>query len=434
MLSPSLRNFRYPAEFALLLALILFIPLFEVPKNILLGLYAIVWVKNRYLSGARADHGGRWDGWDWLFAAWIASAYIVAAFSGLQKNEWQAVWDIWKYVCLAWMLKRSGYGENEWRMIYAAAATSTLIATAWALAALFVPHNYEGIELHSVGHVNHSAAYIAISIGATLAAVVSFWPQLPLRLRAAGLIALIVFGIGILQAGSRAATVVSLSIVVLIGALWSRRSLSVVLAMAITLLVCVASIQTFDKDMHRKNELAKASPHSMLNERYPLWHQAVTAWRANPWFGVGMDNFEQIDQPTVRGWVEQRGDVYEAAVYSNSSHAHSLFLTILAERGVVGLSVVLAALAAWTVTLLRNLPRTTDLPLRWMLWGGAASALVTTVAIGLVNTTLHHEHGLLAMLFLGCWLGSERRRGVAAAEPLVAITVTRRYDRSSIGD
>jgi O-antigen ligase len=332
------------------------------------------------------------------------------------------------------MLKRSGYGETEWRLVYAAAAVSTLIATAWALGAFLVPHNYAGIELHSVGHANHSAAYIAISIGATLAAIVSFWPQLPARARALGLVALFVFGTGILLSGSRAAAVVSLAIVVLIGALWARRSHSVLLAMAITLVVFIVSIQTFDKDMHRKNELAKASPYSMLNERYPLWHQALTAWRANPWFGVGMDNFDEIDQPTVRRWVEQRGDVYEAAAYSNSSHAHSLFLTTLAERGVVGLSVVLAALIAWGVTLLRNLPRSTDLPLRWMLWGGAASALVTTVAIGLVNTTLHHEHGLLAMLFLGCWLGSERKRPALAVEPLVAVTVTRRYDRSSIGD
>jgi len=77
MLSTFFRSFRYPAEFALLLALILFIPLFEVPKNILLGLYAIVWVRNRYLSGQRAYHGGRWDGWDSLFAAWIASKYFV---------------------------------------------------------------------------------------------------------------------------------------------------------------------------------------------------------------------------------------------------------------------------------------------------------------------------------------------------------------------
>jgi hypothetical protein len=68
-----------------------------------------------------------------------------------------------------------------------------------------------------------------------------------------------------------------------------------------------------------------------------------------------------------------------------------------------------------------------------MLWGGAASALVATRRNRRVNTTLHHEHGLLAMLLLGCWLGAERKRGVPAAEPVVAIPAPT-FDRRSIGD
>jgi len=433
MLPAFFRSFRYPAEFALLFALILFIPLFEVPKNILIGLYAIAFVYNRYLNADESNHGGPWDAWDTLFAVWIASAYVVAAFSGLQKNEWHAISDVWKYVCLGWMLKRSGYGEREWLTIYAAATVSTLIATLWGLAAWTVPHKYAGIQLHSVGHVNHSAAYIAISIGATLAGLVSFWPQLTWQKRAVALVALLAFGIAIGLAGSRAATVVSFILVIMIGAVWSRRSKSVLLAMAITLVVFATCIQTFDKDMHRKNELAKASQFPMLNERYPLWNEALAAWRANPWFGVGMDNFDEIDRETVKGWVEKRGDLYDPAVYAGSSHAHSLFLTTLAERGLAGFAVIMAVLTGWGVTLLRNVPRSHDPPVRWMLWGGAASALVTMVLIGFVNTTLHHEHGLLAMLLLGCWLGAGRKDTVIAAEPVVAVARPN-YDRPSIGD
>jgi O-antigen ligase len=146
-----------------------------------------------------------------------------------------------------------------------------------------------------------------------------------------------------------------------------------------------------------------------------------------------MDNFDEIDQETVKGWVEKRGDAFDPTMYAGSSHAHSLFLTTLAERGLTGFTVILTLLIAWGVALLRNLPRSNDPPLRWMLWGGAASALATTVAIGFVNTTLHHEHGLLAMLLLGCWLGAERKRGVPAAEAVVAVPASS-YDRPSIGD
>jgi len=43
-------------------------------------------------------------------------------------------------------------------------------------------------------------------------------------------------------------------------------------------------------------------------------------------------------------------------------------------------------------------------------WSGAAGALVVTLALGAFNTTLHDEHGLLAMTMLGMWLGYTRRR------------------------
>ena len=415
MPSPLFRSFRYPAEFSLLLALIFFVPLFEVPKNILLCVYAIVWMINRYRAGWRDQCGGHWDGWDTLFLVWLASAYVLAAFAGLQRNEWRGIGDLWRYVSLVWLLKRSGYGEPEWRAIYVAVAVSTLVATLWGLAALSVPHKYAGIELHSVGHVNHSATYIAISIGAVLAGLVTFWPRLTLPMRAGGIFALIAFGAAIVLAGSRAATFVSLLLIVLIGAVWSRRSKAVLLTMGLALAVFGLSIQTFDKDMHRKNELAAASPNPMLNERYPLWHQAIAAWRAHPLFGVGLDNFDEIDAETVKRWVEERGDTYDAAAYAGSSHAHSLYLTTLAERGMIGLGVVLAVLLAWAWSLLRNWPRQTDPPLHWMLWGGAASALLVTVTIGAVNTTLHHEHGLLAMLLLGAWLGSRELRATQRA-------------------
>jgi len=52
----------------------------------------------------------------------------------------------------------------------------------------------------------------------------------------------------------------------------------------------------------------------------------------------------------------------------------------------------------------RPRPRARDGDLDWLLWGGALSGLVITVSAGLLNTTLHHEHGILATQLLGLWL------------------------------
>ena len=53
MIPALFRSFRFPNEFALLLALVFFIPLFEVPKNLLLVAYAATWIGNRYRAGWR---------------------------------------------------------------------------------------------------------------------------------------------------------------------------------------------------------------------------------------------------------------------------------------------------------------------------------------------------------------------------------------------
>jgi O-antigen ligase len=112
-----------------------------------------------------------------------------------------------------------------------------------------------------------------------------------------------------------------------------------------------------------------------------------------------MDNFALVSR-------EQKGDRY-ASLFP---HGHSLYLNSLAERGLVGVLPLAAVLIAWPVWLVRRRPRPSDGDYDWLLWGAAAGAWLVTVLAGLVNTTLHHEHGLLAAIFLGLWLARAHRR------------------------
>jgi O-antigen ligase len=108
-----------------------------------------------------------------------------------------------------------------------------------------------------------------------------------------------------------------------------------------------------------------------------------------------MDNFGQAVDPARRAFYP---------------HGHSLYLNTLAERGVIGALPLFAVLVAWALSLWRYRPARVAPALDWVLWGGAAGALLVTVTVGLVNTTLHHEHGLLAVLLLGLWLARVYRR------------------------
>jgi hypothetical protein len=76
----------------------------------------------------------------------------------------------------------------------------------------------------------------------------------------------------------------------------------------------------------------------------------------------------------------------------------------------VGFAALAAMLLAALVALVRRRPRPGDPDLAWLLWGGAASAWFVTAGVGAVNTTLHHEHGLLSALLFGLWLSTLHAR------------------------
>jgi hypothetical protein len=100
-------------EIGLLLALCFFLPLLEAPKNLAWCGYVLCWLANRVRA---RQFGGRWDFWDTLIAAWIASGFVVAAFAGLHGGEWRGMLDLVKYAGLLWLVKRAGYTPREIRL------------------------------------------------------------------------------------------------------------------------------------------------------------------------------------------------------------------------------------------------------------------------------------------------------------------------------
>jgi O-antigen ligase len=310
---------------------------------------------------------------------------------------------------VAWFLKRSGYGNSEWLRLHITLQASTVVAVLWALAALAYPHTYEGIQLNSVGHVNQSVIYIVICFGALVGGVAAYWRDMSTAWRAAAIGAIVVQLAALFAAGSRAGAGTAMLGAVAFGLLWLRRSRGPIIWTAMAIAAFVVLVSTVDTDMRRKQAFALDSPHPLLNERYPIWQQALTAWRAHPAFGVGGDNFGEITATHVGAWSHGAGAHYDTASFVRSSHAHNLYLNMLAEHGVLGMTMLVVLCAAWAFSLLRGKPAMTDPPIAWLAWSGAAAGLVVTVGLGAFNTTLHDEHGLLALMMLGIWLGYRRR-------------------------
>jgi O-antigen ligase len=158
--------------------------------------------------------------------------------------------------------------------------------------------------------------------------------------------------------------------------------------------VCALLALAGGTEVFEKNE-ALVKGNNPLSFRQQVWQLALAAWQQHPWFGIGMDNFGQVVDPAWRG------------VYN---HGHNLYLNTLAERGMVGALPLFAVLVAWGASLWRRWPAADGPALDWVLWGGAATALFVSAMVGAVNTTLHHEHALLATLLLGLWLARTHRR------------------------
>jgi O-antigen ligase len=383
-------------EIGALIALCFFLPLYEAPKSIALLVYVVAWLVNRVRT---RDFGGRWDLWDTLIAAWLASGLTAAAFAGLHGSEWRGLVDLLRYATLLWLLKRSGYTGAEIRAVLMALAASTLVGLALGHWALWTGQR-RTLELNSVGHVNHTAIYLAIVLGACAGWMFAGW-----RIVATGVTVLVLASL--LVTASRGAIAVGLGMLLVLGAAWWPRSRAPLAAAAAVVAFTTALAFLGGAEVVRKHQ-ANVQADNMMSYRGGIWRTALAGWERFPVFGVGMDNFKLITPDKLKAWRLEAGKDYDAKQYIEYPHAHSLFLNTLAERGVVGAAVLIVVLIAWAVFLVRYRPVPGNADDDWVLWAGAASAWMVTVGVGIVNTTLHDEHGVLAALLLGMWLSRLR--------------------------
>jgi O-antigen ligase len=386
-------------ELGALLALAFVLPLYEAPKSIAWAVFVVAWLVNR----ARArNFGGRWDAWDWLLGAWIASGFVVASCAGLHYSEWRGTADLVRNGVLLWLLRRSDYSPREQRRILYGLLAGVVVGL--ALSAWRLWHGADALELNSVGHVNHTAIYIAILLGAAAAWAFSGGGTVA----AAALVLLL---LSLIVSASRAAIGVGLGMLVVLAAAWWPRSRRPLGAVSVLVAATLATAWLGGAEFIQK-QLANAQAQNVLSYRDGIWRAALVAWERYPVCGIGIDNYKLVNLERLKAWRAEAGKDFEPQRYVEFPHAHSLYIGTLAERGVIGALALGAVLAAWLVWLVRYRPRSgppseaTDDD--WLWWGAAAAAWSVTIGVGFVNTTLHHEHGMLAAMLLGVWLSRVR--------------------------
>ena len=389
--------------------MVAFLPALEAPKKIAVVLYLVFWAINRWRS---KEWGGPWSSWDFAALALIGGAYASAAFGAFWPDKGLgAANDVLIYGLVFLALRRSRFEAKFLWQLLAVAMVATLLTLLYGYWGLLVTRKRVWLGLNSVGHVNHSAIYMAIIFSMALSwagAAIGSWRQ-----RALLWVGVAMLWLSLFVSGARGAlipVVVFVLLWIFARAVMMRRALwkpvLLVLLMLGGAVLLVPGVVEKTKGNVEAKQLAAYRP--------ALAKVALLAVREYPAFGVGITNFAKIDPEVAARWQDKSGQVFVPEDLYFSTHAHSLYFNTLAERGLVGFLPLLVFLLGIGLALLRHRPSGVSTSLQQTLWGAALGAWVITTVGGVFNTTLHHEHALIAMIVFGICLAQTRTRLAAS--------------------
>lgn len=309
-------------------------------------------------------------------------------------TEVRSLTDVARYMLFGWVIYRASFSEKQKIGLVFWASLGTfigLIYGAWE-------HFYLGSEaywtLNSVGHVNHAAIYNAIICGMALTILLSYWSALSLSQRLMWLAMLTLSLVYVAFGESRATFGAMMAVVAILCLGFSRRSKRLIYLPVLFVVGLIGIALLSNARVVVKQEQNEAA-NNVLSYRDIIWRSALTEIKQHPPFGVGKENFQKVD-------IVNPGDVI----------SHFSFTQCLSQRAGgkrhLGRFWVFSLFGAMGVTLVRYIPKRNALPVSWLSWGAACSALVVTLVVGLVNTTFHHEHANLSMLCFALWLSQYR--------------------------
>lgn len=149
------------------------------------------------------------------------------------------------------------------------------------------------------------------------------------------------------------------------------------------------------------------SGHLIDLERLMLWSSAIKVGQERLLFGYGVGNFREANSPAnLRRIAEESGHSYRDDQHHFTDHAHNLTLNWLVERG----GVAIAIFYFWFTYLIKVSWKALQNARSFLFWPISTMLIVVASYLcGLGNTSWHHEHGLLAALFIGLGVSNSLR-------------------------
>jgi O-antigen ligase len=397
--------------------LIISLPSIEAPKNIFLVFYLLTRTIFEYFEWKQRKI--KWTHWDNLFLTIVLTALLSTIFAGMPHlagvshlEEWKGYSVLMTAILTGWLLSRAQYNRENYQGLFKLIILGAIAPLLWGLYQYIFIHTKPNLQLHSVGHVNHSAIYLVMIFGASLGWFLSHLNLNKFKFSnfyvlALGILSLIFF-VSLIIGQSRGAygigVLLGLLIIYFLSTNKKIKLIGIISLMLIVLLSVILKTGVIEK------QIANQEANNVLSSRDKVWNVSLEASRFYPLLGIGLSNWHFISIDNLKKSVEARGEKFNPANYWFPGHSHNIYLSALVERGIVGLLVTIFFMLFW----LRHLINTYNLTKKKIeasyLWTGSLSAWVATFGIGFVNTTFHHEHAILACLFLGLYLSYTRSR------------------------
>jgi O-antigen ligase len=394
-------------EFAFLIFTVIFIPSFEAPKNFFLVLFVTTsiyrQIKNKTLS--------KWQPFDLIILIYLFSALLSAIFPGIPNgNEWKGFTGMLTWALFGWAVSRMNCTKENLLFLIKLSIYSVVPVILWGIFQFVFLKKTGEFQLNSVGNVNHSATYLVMIGGALLGFLNEKNVTINLQRKSLYkifnylLLMLIIYTLLICQ--SRAAFGIFIGILIAYDFIHKKYNISI---LKVIILIIISMVFLFNAPILKKT-INYATHHENFSGRIGIWKTAMESSKTFPLLGAGNANWKKITLDQLQHSVEMRGKQFNVRDYNYPvAHAHSLYLSALAERGWVGFYAILSLMLFWGFILISKIKIHSKSPTDSIIWVSCFSAWSATFLIGLVNSTFHHEEALLGYLYLGIYINNFKK-------------------------
>lgn len=382
-------------EFYCLCLLAFSLPILETLKHLFSLAYLIVFC-TRYCCYRDTFQHSPVGKYIIIFVLLSIIAAIGSTLNGFSNDK---LHDIIRYSLIGWMALHTPLSRRQLSIIITILIISTLLGAAEAYW-LMDSGTKIRFELRSVGHVNHSSIYILLILGAALPLTLAYSNKKVLL----AIIILVTFTLlyVLLETNSRATAIgiITLAIPFLLVVFIHCQKIGYVflVVIALTTLYCIFSPPNVIKKFIGQNNYYT----NKLTPREKVWHTAYYVWKAQPTFGVGYGNYKVVTLEKMKEWhPNSTRDFSNIKQFLFLTHTHNRYINTLAEGGLTGLLGLIALLFGYAKCFISTFKHSIQDKRNIAVWLIGTNALVSTIVVGLFNTSLHHEHGILTMLLLG---------------------------------